>query len=70
MSKQSNTNRELGLEDIMNEMYTHKVEQPADNTVDETGCNTNREDADASAEDMIKCPHCDKLIQASGCGSH
>ena len=61
MSKQSNTNRELGLEDIMNEMYTHKVEQPADNTVDET---------DASAEDMIKCPHCDKLIQASGCGSH
>ena len=37
MSKQNNTNRELGLEDIMNEMYTHKVEQPADNTEDETG---------------------------------
>lgn len=70
MSKQSNTNREFGLEDIMNEMYTHKVEQPADNTVDETGCNTHEDADDASAPDKIKCPHCDKLIQATSCGSH
>ena len=62
MSKQSNTNRELALEDIMNEMYTHKVEEPANNTIEDAD--------DASADDIIKCPHCDKLIQASSCGSH
>jgi len=37
----------------------------------ESSCNTNREGAhDASDEDKVKCPHCNKVIQASSCGSH
>tara|TARA_R100000908_G_C3662601_1_gene89168 strand:- start:364 stop:609 length:246 start_codon:yes stop_codon:yes gene_type:complete len=41
-----------------------------DETADESSCNTKREGKHASDEDVIKCPHCDKLIQASSCGSH
>ena len=40
------SNRDKDLENIINEMYTHKIEAPADNTVEETGCNTKREDTE------------------------
>jgi hypothetical protein len=37
----------------------------------ESSCNTNREGThDAADEDKVKCPHCDKVIQASSCGNH
>jgi len=42
-----------------------------DDTTDESSCNTKREGAhDATDEDKVKCPHCNKVIQASSCGSH
>mgnify|MGYP003139375697 CR=1 FL=1 len=67
------SNREKELEAIINEMYTHKIEVPANNTVEEdeatdtdteddtveeTGCNT------AEDVDKFECPKCGELIQA------
>ena len=74
------SNREKDLEAIINEMYTHKIEVPANNTVEEdeatntdteddtveeTGCNTKREGA--SDSDKFECPKCGELIQAGHC---
>jgi len=70
------SNREKDLEAIINEMYTHKIEVPANNTVeedeatdtdtvDETSCNTKREGA--SDSDKFECPKCGELIQAAHC---
>ena len=55
------SNREKDLEAIINEMYTHKIEVPANNTVEETGCNT------AEDTDKFECPKCGELIQAGHC---
>ena len=70
------SNREKDLEAIINEMYTHKIEVPANNTVEEdeatdtdteddtveeTGCNT------AEDVDKFECPKCGELIQAAHC---
>ena len=70
------SNREKELEAIINEMYTHKIEVPANNTVEEdeatdtdteadtveeTGCNT------AEDTDKFECPKCGELIQAGHC---
>ena len=70
------SNREKDLENIINEMYTHKIEVPANNTVEEdeatdtdteddtveeTGCNT------AEDTDKFECPECGELIQAGHC---
>ena len=71
------SNREKELEAIINEMYTHKIEVPANNTVEEdeatdtdteddtveeTGCNT------AEDVDKFECPKCGVLITA-GCAT-
>jgi len=72
------SNREKDLEAIINEMYTHKIEIPANNTVeeDETSDTDTEDDTtdegahEATDEDKVKCPHCNKVIQASSCGSH
>ena len=70
------SNREKDLEAIINEMYTHKIEIPTNNTVEEdeatdtdteddtveeTGCNT------AEDTDKFECPKCGELIQAGHC---
>ena len=70
------SNREKELEAIINEMYTHKIEIPVNNTVEEdeatdtdteddtveeTGCNT------AEDVDKFECPKCGELIQAAHC---
>ena len=70
------SNRDKDLEAIINEMYTHKIEVPANNTVEEdettdtdteddtveeTGCNT------AEDVDKFECPKCGELIQAAHC---
>ena len=70
------SSREKELEAIINEMYTHKIEVPANNTVEEdeatdtdteddtveeTGCNT------AEDVDKFECPKCGELIQAAHC---
>ena len=56
-----------GQEDRTNE-ESEALEQTG---AEESSCNTKREGAhDASDEDKVKCPHCNKIIQASSCGNH
>ena len=69
------SNREKDLEAIINEMYTHKIEIPANNTVeedetsdsdtaDESSCNTHRE----GTKYDTKCPHCgEKIVNEVHC---
>ena len=67
------SNRDTELEGIINEMYTHKIEIPVNNTVEdveETDSEVTEAEDDAADSDKIKCPHCDKIIQASSCASH
>ena len=59
------SNREKDLEAIINEMYTHKIERPANNTVEEDDTDTPEEpdtevveDDDASNPDKFECPKC------------
>jgi predicted RNA-binding Zn-ribbon protein involved in translation (DUF1610 family) len=72
------SNRDKDLEAIINEMYTHKIEIPANNTVEEdeaTDTDTDTEDDTveetgcntAEDTDKFECPKCGELIQAGHC---
>ena len=77
------SNREKDLENIINEMYTHKIEIPANNTVEEddteeTATDTPEEpdtevveddEADASNPDKFECPKCGEVLIAAGCAA-
>ena len=67
------SNRDKELENVINEMYTHKIEIPTNNTVEEDDTDTTEEpdtevveDDDASNPDKFECPKCGELITA-GC---
>ena len=65
------TTADIAAQALAKEDAPYEDTPDEEETADESSCNTNREGAhEASDEDKIKCPHCDKLIQASSCGSH
>ena len=64
------SNRDTELEGIINEMYTHKIEIPINNTVEdveETDSEVTEAEDDAADSDKFECPKWGELIQAGHC---